>query len=454
MNQQPPLHSAETPITHFPIFRDVILSPEYDRECARIGKQFFRSRDLALSPADLLDIQENLLGLIFEYQQLQDEAHQEFNPIKDMLGKRLVFVVKAVADSIAWRELGFDRFIAKFLTYHNTTGRLNQDSYAELQAAKQLVQANGSRVVLCDISNLRYGDIIEIGNGIPRIIDVKNGSASARDKRAGRQKLENSAINHYFASGRTRLIFPGTKGADYLIYPVNLVPAMLNETHSNLAGLKSALDYARDGAGYVTSMLNQMLGLEVWSVNHLDNIPAVRKVIFPETENTIKHHSLLSAFFETNHQAIFTPTGNFPFDDQTVFELITGKLVYATTLNMDIVMAAYQNSNLHVTPPERSEQDIKDYVRDYALNRTGSELQARLEKEGFFDYLISNGSITLEAKQNHWGTLAADFFSLYTVCASDLYLFEKATMLLRSQQFHFGSTTPDIRYTNESLIWR
>lgn len=94
--------------------------------------------------------------------------------LKVLYIQRLREIIKEIADGYAWRVLGFNRPLMRFLSQNNSPGYIGSSiSNEDLVAAN--ISMEGNNVLIHDITNiLRIGDLTILEpNGFPHIVELK-----------------------------------------------------------------------------------------------------------------------------------------------------------------------------------------------------------------------------------------------------------------------------------------
>src|SRR5574341_1666820 len=165
----------------------VVASPVYQKECEPLFDLFCASRKASGSAKLLVEIQAGLGESLIKWQEVKRKAESRNNKMAAATADRLILVLKHIADSIAWRELGYDRVQIQLIAEHHETGFIDHTFFSDLEQAKVLVKRDGDRVLVNDLTTiLRHGDLTVIGpnNGIKNILENKSSRGAIKSGRA------------------------------------------------------------------------------------------------------------------------------------------------------------------------------------------------------------------------------------------------------------------------------
>jgi hypothetical protein len=376
----------------------VLASPAYQDRVNLPFELFRRSRDPRLEPGSLLSLQVDLAEILSSWQDKQREFRNGGDRLGIAVARRLSRVLKRIADSIAWRALGYNRLLIELLAEHPKTGFLQKSILSELETAGRLVQEEGATVLVNDLTTvLRYGDLTVVRpDGGLEIVEVKTG---ARDGRASRQKRRLDELLDFVNTG-TRISKQGTM--DHIV----TVDIPILTHHATVQDL-----IIRAGeTGYERRALSDCLIAEAIHMQQGPSIPSPS----PFADN---EHVLTSTNLDVLEKATprLVPYGVFPFDDATCYGLMTGNIYLISYLNFDALVDLFREYGLKLQLPEPSDQEIDDYlsasiaeIRTAQKNRSDRHLR----------FVIKAGSEYLRLRPDAWGVITLEFIHERTLVES------------------------------------
>jgi len=331
---------------HFIDLRAKILaSPAYKERCALLFDLFQASREAGRDPNRILSIQIVLVELLLLFQTKQSEFKNENNEIGVAIAKHLILILKQIADSIVWRALGYDRVLIQLLAEHHSTGYLDDTVFSDFATAQQIVEQEGAIVIINDLTTiLRHGDLTVIGKNQMSVLEIKYGKASANNCRAIRQRKNLNELINFLNKG-VRIV----ENRRDFIFMVDVPP----KTYESIAA--EVINQARQH-GYYHAMVSDCLAIEaIWLKNQKGEYPQKRP--FNGVEHIMRSHNL-DVFKPKSRIA---PYGIYRFDNQSCFDLISGNILLATTLNFDNLQKRYKLFGLSLELPQPSQQEVKKY---------------------------------------------------------------------------------------------
>lgn len=244
--------------------------------------------------------------------------------------KYLNIAYRQIADSIAWRELGFDRFNARVLAQGRSAGHVvNKDGTTrELNFARDVATNLQRSVLVNDITNcLLVGDITCISeSGMPYLFEIKSHQVKSAktiiDKMGAGQKIDKKQeprlviaqtmlFNREYRDGNTKIpVFDITHTAsDHL----SAVHKILREASNNGIAGELVAPYL-----YVEAIDLSTLSPE--SKQHPDQL-------FDGTPiGMMSNYDRLVMLHDKHVPRSHIPYANFPFDTDIITKLIMGTL--------------------------------------------------------------------------------------------------------------------------------
>jgi hypothetical protein len=410
---------------------EVLASAAYQDGTSLLFDLFRASRHLAKGPQPLLSLQAALAFTITDWQKKKRQFESEGNLTGVAVVKHLILVVKRIADSIAWRALGYDRLLIQLLAEHPEPGFLQETVLEEFGAAKQIIQQENAFVLVNDITTaLRHGDLTVIRpDGNVRIVEVKAGK---RDGGTGRQKKRVQELFHFLNTG-SRTSKEGTRDHIYRFD----IPIQTHHT-----AVSDLIRRARR-TGYHRITLTDCLAVEAVCRQHPEACTRQQRP-FEGVEHVLSV-SNLDVFDQPTPRLV--PYGVFPFDDSTCFELLTGRVCLIATLNFDALVSLFREFGLMLCLPQPTQQEIERYSSASIAEIRWAQKQ-RKDRHVWFS--IANESESLRASPDIWFTILLEFIHERTFAAAQRQLIEQARTLSLSEdgleRLYWG-------YRDESGIW-
>lgn len=308
---------------------------------------FRLSREISRDPKDVLAIQAGLAEILMHFQDKKTEFKQEGNDLGVAVVKRLILILKQIADSLVWRMLGYDRVLVQLISEHSKTGYLDNTVFGDFTVAQQVIEQENAIVLVNDLTTiLRHGDLTIISKDGIALMENKYGKASKRDRRATRQRRRLNELLSFLNTGvRIR-----DNKRDFIIK----ADVPIRTHHSAVA---EAIAQARI-QGYHRVDVSSILAIEaVWTKDQSGDFPAERP--FENVEHIARFHNLQVFDKPTTRIA---PYGIFPLDHKSCYDLITGDVLLVATLNFDRLRMLYEQFGLQLELPQPSEQEIETYL--------------------------------------------------------------------------------------------
>ncbi len=359
----------------------IIAHPEFRKNRPFLKAFMVRSRELRGKPVELLylqaDMARELIGLQDSRRQLEESARQgqptdsdEIAPHEATIGvrKQLAFVIRAVADGIAWRSLGYDRIKLRELADKPPTGHIElAPMLGEIGAAAKHIASTGDIVIMNDVTNfLRYGDFTSVGATRIVIHEVKSGRGSAKSGRATKQKQKAEAV-FQFLKELERTVRGERQELLYL----------QTEPTCHVPQLSELIRGARKD-GSADARLSEALAVEVFDMDIMserfaDDPGSLAKAIhnpFSQSKLAIVAHSLDSFEIFSPNKA---PYSVFPLEDDDCIDIMTGKLWVFTYLNLRNVVRCLKRRGIGVRLPKEEELSkiptlLPGQVREHELD--------------------------------------------------------------------------------------
>jgi len=160
---------------------------------------------------------------------------------------------------------------------------------------------------------------------------------------------------------------------------------------------------------------------------------------FRDVEHAIRFHNLRIFDKPTTRIA---PYGIFPLDDRSCFDLITGDILFVTTLNFDCLQARYNQFGLMLELPQPSQEGIEAYLSAPIAER---KKLMHLQK-----FVVGDGDHYISLAPDRFGQLCVELMHEDTIVQADRQLINLISDLEipddRATRFCIG-------YRDESGIW-
>lgn len=413
------------------INKSEVLAHSYYREkCEALAQVFDFSRH-ENSPAYILGTQQILCKAILKFQEEKVECKKQKDVVGLAVTERLILIAKQLMDSIAWRSLSFDRATIQLLSEHQNTGHLDDTTLKDLELAGEIVEGEGSTVLVNDLTSvLRYGDLTIIDNNRVSFHESKYGKAAAQDRRARRQRARLEELTEFLKTG-VRV----SKDSRALILNIDLIP------QSHHAQVQQIMRKAKSD-NYCGEIVSGCLAVEaIHTQANKPNFPAQRP--FADTDYSVSVDSLM-AFTKPTTGAI-APYGIFPLDNESRFDLMSGDVQLIGTLNLVELRRKYQAVGLTLEFPKYSQERAETYVSSSMAE------QRKIREDIDAKFVVSDGTRRLSVTLHQLARLALEFLTIETVVEAD------------RQRLNIISTlgVPDdiatdiyTSYGDESIIWQ
>ncbi len=403
----------------------VISDPQFREYRPALVSLMAKSRALRADAEQLLYLQAEMANEVIHLQKSKREFRAQSESGKgDVdfyfaadLCIGMVHVIRQIADGIAWRSLGYDRGAIRELAAAHQTGHMDkQTAISEITAAAIHVAESADLVILNDLTNfLRYGDLTIVSPDSVSIREVKAGKASARSRRAKRQRARIEEVAKFIRTGE-RSIGQGEQRLLYLATP----PA------AHVRSLTPLIAEAR-AKGSAHARLSDALAVEVFSIELMaERGPPDAKAFhnpFSQSRHSIVTNNLESfGRFAPN----LAPYSVFPLRDADCVALMTGELWLSVYFNIGNFVRCLRRRGLDVRLPDEREVagapqnlrpgEISEHELDYPIEVTDRRKiillsfaqLGRMEVELLDEECFANAVVELLA------TTPADEESLYT----------------------------------------
>ena len=404
-----------------------MVSPAYRERCSLLFDLFRLSREANKDPKAILALQAGLTEILIHFQNKKAEFKQEGNELGLAVVKRLILILKQIADSIAWRVLGYDRVRVQLLAEHSKTGYLDDTVFNDFALAQHIVEQEGAIVLVNDLTTiLRHGDITIINEGSYSILETKYGKASSQSGRAIRQRRRLDELIRFLNTGiRT------TQDRRDFILKVD-IPI---RTHHSAAA--EVIEQART-SGYHQVIVSDCLAIEaLWTKSQSAEFPQERP--FRDVEHIVRFHNL--DVFDKPVTRI-APYGIFPLDHRSCFDLITGGILLVTTLNFDRLQELYDQFGLVLELPQPSEEERRAYL--------SAPIAERKKLMYLHKFIVSDGDHYISLTPDFFGRISLELMHEDTIVQTDRQLINLISDLGipddRATRFYIG-------YRDESDIW-
>lgn len=341
----------------------ILGDPQYLEHLPRLQSFMARSRQLRHQPRELLDLQVEMAGALLGWQESQtrlereaadysgqDPEFLEEHEIAAGVAKRLAYIVRQIADGIAWRALNYHRAALYQLASKPQTGHLSLESTAhELRFAAAHVETSGNPVIINDLTNfLRFGDYTSIGPDGVTVAEVKGGEASAKSRRARRQRRALDSVLDFLNAGIRE-----TREGSHRIHLFRVPP----KTH--LPTVRQLIREAKH-KGDAHARLSDSLAVDVLYSTLLAEItedeatPRLFRNPFAQSSDASSSHSLeLFDRFSRN----LAPYSIYPFADEDCTDIMTGALWLITHFNHGNLVRCLRRRGLVVALPTPQQLD-------------------------------------------------------------------------------------------------
>lgn len=410
----------------------ILAAPAYQERCEALFEIFKALRRWDGNAQTLLVLQAALGEILIEWQERKNEFKKNKDNVRFILVKRLILILKKIADALVWRAFRYDRVLIQLLSEHPQTGHLDESIKADFEIAHQIITSSEALVLINDLtSTLLHGDLTVIkASGLIEIVENKSGRGSSRNSRAIRQKRQLDDLITFLNTG-FRISKDNTK--DHILR-ANI---KIKTYHSSIL---QVIKLAKR-KGYHREILSECFAIEaIWMNQQSATLPLERP--FNEAEYALPQTSL-DVFDETTRRIV--PYSVFPFDDETSFALLTGELMVIATLNFDALKELYLKHGLILELPHPSSEKIKEF-----LSLSKGERMRTIKQDRSAWFVIRNGRDLMRISPDYWGRIIFEFIDENSILQAQI------DNLAKVAEFHISSDQKTRIYhgfIDETHIW-
>lgn len=258
-------------------------------------------------------------------------------------------VIRAIADGVAWRALGFDRAVLRALCQNRGSQQITSPGTAEelREWSRQFDHGSGIAILNSLTNWLTYGDITVVQNdGSVEIVEVK--ASKTTSSRVVRQKQRMRELVTLLSTGKGNL-----EGKTVEVCTLDIVP------ETGLDALERLLQETNSSPGYAAARLSNSAYIECIDFRVVadgadKDIGKLRDSLIADWEerNDDIHpgESLKCLGFSPN----MAPFSVFPFEPALCVDLLTGAKAYMVLLNVTAVAREFQYRGWQIvtTPKE------------------------------------------------------------------------------------------------------
>ena len=380
------------PAEHTRRLLSALSEPQFRKYWPSLQSFMSRSRASQSAPVDLLALQAEMARELrgaqesqrkLEKQLAKTSNSQDTVELNSLVGatKRIGYVIRQIADGIAWRALDYDRPLIQVLAMKPIAGQVNLlNTPQELEAAARYVAATGGIALINDLTNvLRYGDWMGIRqDGAFFIGEEKAGKGSRKSGRATRQRQRLRQILEFCRKG-VGLTPEGF--SQVFVHGVRL------KTH--LQAIRQLLLDARSG-GSAHARLSECVAVDVWHMESVldDGARLVLHNPFAATSDTVTSHSLL--FFD-KMSASPAPYSIFPFSDHDCADLMIGATCLIGHFDLGRLFRLFREQGLDVIQQSEDEACAFAELDIGEKRRRRDEIAYRISQPGRPGALLLSG---------------------------------------------------------------
>jgi hypothetical protein len=410
------------------LFKAVLDTNVYQDHCELLFPLFQASREANLDPQKILEVQQKICGCIFGYQQKKKEFEKNHDLIAASIVKKLILVARQIMDSIVWRVLNYDRILIQQLSEHHQTGNVDNTTIGDLDLAYKIIEDENQIVIVNDLTTtLRFGDLTIIGKNENYILETKYGKGSAKDSRAIRQKRRLDELFNFVNTGK-RL------REDEYVQVFRASCAMRSYHHA----LRLAIEELKQKGSH-ESYLTDCLILRLLHTN-IEPKDSPNKKLRWSTPHQL-HLSNFDAFFDPKPRLV--PYGVFPLSDRDCFDLLTSNLLFATSLNFDILQDKYSKVGINFEIPNPSKKEIDFYLQ--------ANIGSRKKVMDTHHFVLKNDLHEYHMTPDRFTQIMLELIDIETFIESDKEIMNvpKFTTTRDGTKLIFYTG-----YQNESSIWK
>lgn len=302
-----------------------------------------RSERILRSPIHALAVQLALLDTLGKAEKtIREQLSQhkmEKNNINVIYNQRIRYILKDIADGIAWRVLNFNRPLLRILSQNRSPGHIKTDVSQETSITVNLIQ-KGKHILINDVTNfLRIGDFTLVDNNSrPTIIEAK---------KSGKKLLSANDYKQYLARGgnltkqakrileveqvlKDGVLVLGEDKAKILVINTTIdtyLPEVENIVHNSVLN------------GYCERFIEKFLFVRSYKLECIPN-----RLLPPfNSRNWVGFSNLETMSLE--HGELFRnriPYSCYPFCDTDVLSLISGEIILESFINLEYIKKYYR----------------------------------------------------------------------------------------------------------------
>lgn len=418
------MSSEDSQASDLDIRARVLTAPAYQERIELFFDPYALTRQHRHDPRKLLLIQDGLGRILKSFQEKKREFDSDMDDLGVAVTRRLMKVVYSIGDGMAWRSLRYDRLSIGQLAAKPRIGFLDCTYQEVIELAAQIVEETGEIVLVNDLTTvLRHGDLTIIGENEARIYEHKSGKASQRNRRAKRQSLKLEEVLSFLNRG-TQTTADRTEHLLQLDLPVGTYLPQVGEVL-----------YQASQDGYARAQLSDCLAVEAFYLRHQRPREgprpfAGRKYVLPF--NNLKLFSTLPPRF--------APYSIFPFDDRTCFDLMAGRVLLRSYLDVQALQTRFAKVGLTLSFPT-NEQAMREYAE--------APIPKRRKLMGEFRFSVRDAepSMILALTPDLLGMIFIEFFHEDTFVSAIRKVFEEiGPQYEEGTRFYMG-------LTREASIW-
>ena len=358
-----------------------IAHPQFLEYSPQLKAFMRRSREADGQPEQVLYLQAQMANALLGAEESQrglkkdakgaaggDASH--LTEIEAVIGvaNRIAYVIRQIADGIAWRSLGYDRVMLHQLSLKPHTGHVELDVLlSEFTVAAEHLAGSGELVIINDITNfLRYGDLTSVGKKGITIHEVKAGRGAARSGHALKQRQRTMGVLEFLKSRERR-------SGENVERLVRFRAAPRGHAHELASLIREA---RREGSAH--ARLSDCLAAEVFDTELMaeavhEGTASTKKCFhnpFAQSSDGGVHHSLQFDRFTPN----LAPYSVFPLPADDCADIMTGALWVFTYFNLGNLRRCLRRRGLFMRIPTEAElagapRDLKPgQVRQHELD--------------------------------------------------------------------------------------
>ena len=265
------------------------------------------------------------------------------------VANRVAYIIRQIADGIAWRSMRDDRAMLHQLALKPHTGHMQLDVLlSEFTVAAEYLADSGELVIINDLTNfLRYGDLTSVGREGISFHEVKAGPGAAKSGRALKQRQRTMEVLEFLELGERRSGDTMEKLVRY-----RAVPSSHAHELASLIG-----EARREGSAH--ARLSDCLAAEVFDTEVVAEAVVEGKVSiekcfhnpFAQSSRGGVNHSLQFDKFTPNA----APYSVFPLSADDCADIMTGALWIFSYFSLDRLRRCLRRRGLRVRIPTEGE---------------------------------------------------------------------------------------------------